>query len=329
MQACNTADRDPPPVTVVVRSFNRPAALNGLLAALLRQDYPAFEIVVVEQSTDMPRAETEALERHAADPRLRVLRFPPLGGARARNAGVAAARGDIVVFIDDDDLPIGDRWIDAHVANYGDPNCLGVTGRHVRQPGEAAPYGRFTGLAYRRCQSFSRLLRLPFTYARIDSRKAPIDYLHGTNGSVRRTAVGRFGGWDEDTRIEDEASFGFRAQRGMRPEEYFVFDPEPVVLRGTDVRGGLDKRFMSVGEHYERFLDFIVTIVGRYHRPRVTALFPLYVLAAFAFTLSWLWDDSHAHQDTASRVAAAVGLLLTLPYRAVRCTLRRARSMRA
>ena len=93
-----------PRVSVVVRSYNRLPALCELLEVLLGQDHDSFEVVVVDQSTDVPAAAGARLAELERDPRLRVLRFPPLGGARARNAGVTAARGAVIVLVDDDDL---------------------------------------------------------------------------------------------------------------------------------------------------------------------------------------------------------------------------------
>src|SRR3954468_24177563 len=94
----------PPRVSVIVRSFNRLGALAELLTALLAQDHDSFEIVVVEQSTERMSADLARIDALARDPRVRILRSRPLGGPGARNAGVRAARGDLLVFIDDDDL---------------------------------------------------------------------------------------------------------------------------------------------------------------------------------------------------------------------------------
>lgn len=306
-----------PQVSVVVRSYNRVGLLCRLLDALLAQDHPGFEIVVVEQSTEIDPADAARLSQLERDPRVRVLRHPPLGGARARNIGARAARGDILLFIDDDDLPDGNGWIAAHAALYADPSCLGVTGRHVHRVGEGAPY-RSATRARRRCLRFSPLLRLPWTYVRHDRRVVGVDNVHGTNGSIRRSCLERFGGWDEDTRIEDEASFGFRVTRGRRADEYLLFDPSPVVVRGQEASGGLAKRFMSAGDYYERLLHFCQRIVGRYHPWRVRLLFPLYVVVLWGWTVDWLINESVSHQSAGRRLAAAAGLLASLPVRALR-----------
>src|SRR4051812_37494287 len=121
-----------PRASIVVRSYNRLPALCELVERLLGQKHESFEIIVVEQSTRATDTDRARLQALAADPRLRVLSYEPLGGARARNVGVEAARGEFVLFIDDDDLVIGDDWIDLHLANYTDPSCLAVSGRQVR-----------------------------------------------------------------------------------------------------------------------------------------------------------------------------------------------------
>ena len=307
-----------PRLSVVVRSFNRLPALCELVAALLAQDHDGFEIVVVEQSTVVPPEAAAELRRLEADPRLRVLRSRPLGGARARNVGVAACRGAIVVFIDDDDLPIGTDFLRLIEGRFAaDPRCLGLTVRHFWSSDEVT--GRsFRLLARRRCMRFSWLLRLPYTYARHDQPVDGVDYVHGTGGAFRREVFARFGGWDEDTPIEDEASLGIRIGRGLADGEYLCFFPDAHLLRRMDLGGGLAKRKAGTAGFYRRFMTFVHHILGRYHRGRVLALYPLYVLAGWWWTASWLWTDSNDHTTTWQRVRALAGFTLVLPYHATR-----------
>ncbi len=302
-----------PSISVVIRSYNRVGALCDLLDVVLRQRGPLHEVVVVEQSASMTDEERQRLRSFGQDPRVRILEFGrPLGGARARNEGVLAASGDVVLLVDDDDLPVGDGWVMAHARHYRDPNCLGVSGRHVREVGERVPY-RWPERAYRRCLMFSPWLRLPWTYVRLDRPKRPVAELHGTNASLRRSAMDRFGGWDEDTTIEDEASFCYRLQRLKRPEEFLCFDPEPVVVRRQDLRGGLNKRFLTARDYFGRLLDFVHRIVARYHRRRVFLLYPLYVGAAYAWTADWVLNDSLRYRTRWRQVAALVALLFQCP----------------
>src|SRR5262245_10006824 len=165
--AAGSQNRSPVPrVSVVVRSYNRIPALCELLDVLLGQDHDSFEVIVVDPSTDVPAADGARLGVLERDYRLRVLRFPPLGGARARNTGVAATRGEIVVLVDDDDLPVGADFLRLMEQPFrDDAGVVGVTCRHYWGDVEtiSAPY---RWLAARRCMRFSPVLKLPFTYPR-------------------------------------------------------------------------------------------------------------------------------------------------------------------
>jgi glycosyltransferase involved in cell wall biosynthesis len=92
-----------PEVTVVIPTRNRwPVLSTSALPSALEQESVEHEIVVVDEgSSDGTSAGLSSFE----GPRLRVVRHESARGvARARNAGIAAARGEWVAFLDDDDL---------------------------------------------------------------------------------------------------------------------------------------------------------------------------------------------------------------------------------
>jgi glycosyltransferase involved in cell wall biosynthesis len=306
-----------PFVSVVVRSYNRIPTLCELLHALLRQDYPRFEIVVVEQTPSVPDSHAKELARLSSDPRVRMLRRPPLGGAAARNAGVEAAAGEIFVFVDDDDLPGDESFLRKHVEALDDANCLGVSGRLVDPSQPVAPFNPVL-FAITRTLSYDPLLKMPLTYAEHDRRCIPVQAILGSNASLRRSAWERFGGWDVDTSIEDEVSFCFRALKGKEAQEYFSYDPRPVLFRNKDVRGGLDKRQMSVGRYQYEYLRFVHTIMWRYHRARVLCLYPLYLVAAYVISVAWVWAHSRRYRTAAGRIWVSVAMAVLMPVQLLR-----------
>jgi glycosyltransferase involved in cell wall biosynthesis len=86
-------------VSVIVPAYNAAATLPGALASIAAQTFRDFEIVVVDDgSTDGTAA---LLERDY--PELRYIHQANGGPARARNAGIAAARGAWLAFLDADD----------------------------------------------------------------------------------------------------------------------------------------------------------------------------------------------------------------------------------
>jgi glycosyltransferase involved in cell wall biosynthesis len=95
-----------PAVSVVIAAYNAAATLPETLASLARQTFTDWEAVVVDDgSTDDTAAVAERLA--AGDPRIRVLRQANAGHSAARNAAIAAARGDWIVCLDSDD------WVDS------------------------------------------------------------------------------------------------------------------------------------------------------------------------------------------------------------------------
>jgi glycosyltransferase involved in cell wall biosynthesis len=89
-------------LSVVIPTFNRRSVLERSLSALLDQDLPAddFEIIVVDDgSTDDTRELLRGWKAHCA---FSALQSPHRGASSARNLGVQAASGDLILFMDDD-----------------------------------------------------------------------------------------------------------------------------------------------------------------------------------------------------------------------------------
>lgn len=93
---------DVPEISVVIPTHNRWSFLSTLaLPSALGQQQARHEVVVVDDGSDDETSSLRELDHR----RLRVIRHErPLGVAAARNAGVDAARGEWVAFLDDDDL---------------------------------------------------------------------------------------------------------------------------------------------------------------------------------------------------------------------------------
>ncbi|MFO7894461.1 MAG: glycosyltransferase family A protein [Longimicrobiales bacterium] len=93
-----------PRVSVVLPTRNRADLLGRAVASALAQTVRDIEVIVVDDASDDDTPEAvAALGR--ADLRVRGIRRPEPGGApAARNAGIDAARGDVVAFLDDDCL---------------------------------------------------------------------------------------------------------------------------------------------------------------------------------------------------------------------------------
>jgi glycosyltransferase involved in cell wall biosynthesis len=180
---------DTPRPSVVVCTRDRRQALGECLGTLTTQVAlpEGLEIVVVDNGSSDGTAEW--LARWAAeDPmRRRIVVEPVAGLSRARNRGVAAATGDVVLFLDDDaSAPRG--WVAAHVAAYDRDSSVVAAGGPVVL---TWPFGRPEWL--------EPILEHWFSALDLGDEPQPWPDRHGpygTNMSFRRSAVLAAGGFD-------------------------------------------------------------------------------------------------------------------------------------
>ncbi|MFD7731582.1 glycosyltransferase [Kitasatospora phosalacinea] len=123
------AEDDPgeePTVSVVVCTHNRPELLIRCLDSLLRTHYPYLDAIVVDNAPADDAVRRLLPQRYGR--RVRYLHEPVPGLARARNRGLAAARGTICAFADDD-LVLDPQWLPALAAGFrAAPRTACVTG---------------------------------------------------------------------------------------------------------------------------------------------------------------------------------------------------------
>jgi GT2 family glycosyltransferase len=122
-------------LSVVIPTRDRREELLRTLRALERQRDPGggFEVVVVDNGSGDGSLEAAGEVASGSAVPIRAISEPRPGPAAARNAGVEAARGEVILFLGDDTEPSGDDLLGAHAALHaaaGDPG-YGVLGRVV------------------------------------------------------------------------------------------------------------------------------------------------------------------------------------------------------
>jgi glycosyltransferase involved in cell wall biosynthesis len=179
-------------VSVILCVRNGDATLREQLDALSCQDYPGnWEVIIVDNGS-RDRSRAIALEARYRLPKLKVVDEPRPGVNFARNAGVRAARGDHLLFCDQDDIATG-SWV-RELASALD---------HYDVVGGAMEYDVLNSpdVPRRDQQSDALLEALGYKFSM------------GSNLASRRDVLNAVGGFDESFRRgSDDADFCLRAQ---------------------------------------------------------------------------------------------------------------------
>ncbi|MHB8658440.1 MAG: glycosyltransferase family 2 protein [Solirubrobacteraceae bacterium] len=169
-----------PPASVVIPTRERPGYLAVTLASVAPQAARIHaEVLIVSDGPDPATAEVAA--RHGA----RVVSLPvPRGLNAARNAGVAAAGAELIVFLDDD-VRAPEGWLDAlldgarsvpEVEVFGGPIHAQLEGGGPRACGREPP---------------------PITTLDLGDGDREVPYVWGANMAIRRRSFDRVGPFDE------------------------------------------------------------------------------------------------------------------------------------
>jgi glycosyltransferase involved in cell wall biosynthesis len=112
-------------VSVIVPTYGREEPLCTVIKELLEQDYGNYEIIVVDQTA----GHTEATEAFLADlpERVRVIRRAEPNLPAARNEGMRAAEGDVILFVDDD-ARVSPAFVGRHASHYASEGTDAVAG---------------------------------------------------------------------------------------------------------------------------------------------------------------------------------------------------------
>jgi GT2 family glycosyltransferase len=174
-------------VSIIVPTYQRCRSVQRLLHALRRQTVPcnAYEVIVsIDGSTD---GTAEMIEDFAGPFDLRSIRRPNMGRAAACNAGVLAARGNLIVVLDDDMEPAS-QFVAAHLAAQRRGAKLAVLGAvPVTLDRHSYPVGEYIKAKFQRQHAYL-----------LDGHEA-IRYMEFYTGnmSIQRELLLQVGGFDE------------------------------------------------------------------------------------------------------------------------------------
>ncbi|KOR38361.1 MULTISPECIES: hormogonium polysaccharide biosynthesis glycosyltransferase HpsN [Planktothricoides] len=118
-----------PLISVIIPTYNREDALRDSIADVLKQDYPNFEAIVVDQTATHKPEIQQYLEEMSNQGKIRWFRVNWASLPGARNYAVRRAKGEIILFIDDD-VQLPENFLANHAKNYQDnPEIGAIAGR--------------------------------------------------------------------------------------------------------------------------------------------------------------------------------------------------------
>ncbi|NDJ52426.1 MAG: glycosyltransferase [Chloroflexi bacterium] len=220
-------------VSVVIPTYNRVADLQDCLAALEQQTLPLdqFEVIVVDDGS--PDHTADYLKQKATDTplNLRPITQRNQGPAAARNTGIEAAQGDLIVFTDDDCVPAPDWLHNLVVALPPDERCAGVGGLITRY--KDSLIGRYID---------EKTLMLPLM------ERGQLLFLVTANALYRKRCLQEVNGFQVGFAWPggEDADISYRArQRGY----YFILTPLAVIRhKHRDTLAGVTKTFRYYGQ---------------------------------------------------------------------------------
>ncbi len=120
----------PPRVSIIIPTCDRRALLERVLDGLRKQTRADFEAIVVDDcSADgTPATLRDFAQRYPGFPLVSLRNQTHAGANPSRNRGVAAARGELIAFLDGDCAPQPD-WLERLIAPFADEKVGAVVGR--------------------------------------------------------------------------------------------------------------------------------------------------------------------------------------------------------
>jgi GT2 family glycosyltransferase len=288
-------------VSVILPTYNREECLRNTLTDLVQQNPAPREIIVIDQSEQHAPATSALLSELSSREVIRYYRQPEPNLQRARNLGIMVARGEVLLFVDDD-VRMEPDLVNAHWRNYAaDPDLAAVCGFYVR-PGE--PY--LDDLPARCKRQPTGWIYTPHSL----TRRIECYSLPGCNGSVRREIAIQLGGFDENYTYTylDDVDFSCRLkQLGVKA----IHDPNAKLIHlkepsGGKRPGGVDKYVVADSNSWYVWFYFFWSnfgwpswrdLAGRFQRTilrRPTLLRPWSLLRALSHCLRGAWRARQA-----------------------------------
>jgi glycosyltransferase involved in cell wall biosynthesis len=124
--------------SIVILTFNREEVIEKTLKAMLKQDYPEYEVIVVN---DGSKDNTKEILKKFKDKKLTVINNEKeKGPCKARNQGIKKAKNDFIIIMDDDCIPER-NWLKKMMQGF-DSDKVGMVSGYSIHGGTSTAFSR-------------------------------------------------------------------------------------------------------------------------------------------------------------------------------------------
>lgn len=237
-------------ISVIICAYNRAASLGRVIQSLLQQSIPlglCWEVIVVDNdSVDSTQGVVEEFARNSRV-NIRYVLERQQGKSFALNRGVEEARGEILLFTDDD-VTIDRCWLANMSRAFDEFGCLGIGGKVL--PVWSQPKPRWLEL------EGPYALRGPVVYFDLgeEPKKFTTPVIIGANMGFRKEAFEKYGLFRTDlvpVRSGEDSEFCDRLLNGG---EKLIYLPSSVVFHPVDPERATKQYVLSWYFHATQFL---------------------------------------------------------------------------
>ena len=282
---------DLPPVSVIIACRNEQKNLQSNLQYIINQQYPEFEIVIVDDNSTDGTCEFVSELANASLLAIKIVKNDGQGKKSALSCGIRAATYEHLVFTDADCQPASERWISGMMSHFDEANPL-VVG-----------YGELSGNAFAaRFASYdATLIAMQYMgFALLGHAYMAV----GRNIAYSRKLWETLGGFATHSNIAsgDDDLFVREATKHIRPTVCFLPEAKTIspakdsfvrLLRqksrhvSSSVKYSLLDKFLSGGEIVSRTFFFAMVIAMLFVNWKIALVFVIMRLALVMSSLAW------------------------------------------
>jgi GT2 family glycosyltransferase len=268
--------------SVIIPTYNRGKLLCNTLKYLIEHIPADTEIIVVDQSDEVHKELAEIVKNHCN--LVHYFKICKKGLPHARNYGLRQALGEIVIFCDDDVIPVR-NYIQNHLKNYDGEGIGGVGGRIIPQKKHRFSFPDILHRKLNLCSGAGKTGVIRRWDAHLidnfdATAKTYIDHLQGCNMSFLKKALIQAGSFDENFGGSAHLEETDACLRIRKAGYKIVFDPNAELTHLKDARGGCRAESYREWFYWYGHNNMLFFLKNFRH-----GLFPLFAISSLIQTL--------------------------------------------